>query len=318
MVTTGARGCRLRRIVRRVEHALFDVGFGDAAHGVAEFLGDELRGVGVDRIGDLHHVALLHQDADHVDAAFGHAVGQFLNGDRFRDRDFARDLFLRLVAVSGHALNAAAERCDGALAHFVGRQCGHDGQTSAALFTANAGARRLRRRRRPYDSAAGAAAGSTRSLVLFGLLGRARRTELERRCRVAAEALLGHFVGLALGLFVVLAAIFFVALARFRGDAVDALRFFAGPANARIFLGALALFVLAQLRTGERLSAGVAFVVGQRAQHDAGGFRGGGGSGALGLRRRSIAAAARQRASARPRALRRLVRAWPHRGRHGV
>jgi hypothetical protein len=59
---------QVRRIVRSIEHALFDVRFGDAPHGVTKLLGDELGGVGVDRIGDLRHVTLLHQDADHVDA----------------------------------------------------------------------------------------------------------------------------------------------------------------------------------------------------------------------------------------------------------
>ena len=131
---------QVRRIVRRVEHALFDVGLGDAAHGVAEFLGDELGGVGVDRVGDLRHVTLLHQDADHVDRALGHAVGQFLDGDRLREDHFAGDLFLRLaVAVAGHALDAAAERSDRAFAHFVGGKRGYDGEAAAALFAAGRG-----------------------------------------------------------------------------------------------------------------------------------------------------------------------------------
>ncbi len=95
--------------------------FGDAANGVAHFLGDELGGVGVDHVGDLHHLALLHQQADDVDRALGHAVGEFLNGDRFRDRHVADQLFLRLVRrVALEALGAAAERGDRALAHFVG------------------------------------------------------------------------------------------------------------------------------------------------------------------------------------------------------
>ena len=42
----------LRRIVGDVEQAFLDVGFGDAAHGVAHFLGDELGGVGVDHVVD--------------------------------------------------------------------------------------------------------------------------------------------------------------------------------------------------------------------------------------------------------------------------
>ena len=128
----GQQACR---IVRRVEHALFDVGFGHAPHGVAKLFGDQLRGIGVDRIGDLHHVTLLHQDADHVDAAFGHAVGQFLDGDGLRDDDLARDLFLRLVAVAGHALRAAAERSDRTFPNLVRGERGHDGKPAAALFT---------------------------------------------------------------------------------------------------------------------------------------------------------------------------------------
>ena len=89
-----------RRIVGDVEHAFLDVGFGDALDGVAEFLGDELGGVGVDHVVDRRHLALLHQDLDDVDRALGHAVGELLDGDRLRDRHFADELFLRLVALS--------------------------------------------------------------------------------------------------------------------------------------------------------------------------------------------------------------------------
>ena len=97
-VTTGAREHQMRRIVGGVEHAFFDVGFGDALDGVAQLLGDELRGVGVDHVVDLRHLALLHQQLDDVDRALGHAVGEILDGDEFRDRHLADQLFLRLVA----------------------------------------------------------------------------------------------------------------------------------------------------------------------------------------------------------------------------
>ena len=97
-VTTGARGTQRGRIVGDVEQAFLDVGFGDALDGVAEFLGDELGGVGVDHVVDLHHLALLHQKLDDVDGALGHAVGEFLDGDRLRDRDLADELFLGLAA----------------------------------------------------------------------------------------------------------------------------------------------------------------------------------------------------------------------------
>ena len=86
MVTTGGRGYERRRIVDGVEQAFLDVGFGDALDGVAEFLGDQLGGVGVDHVGDLHHLALLHQQLDDVDGALGHAVGEFLDGDGLGDR----------------------------------------------------------------------------------------------------------------------------------------------------------------------------------------------------------------------------------------
>ena len=72
-------------IVDDVEQAFLDVGRGDALDGVAQFLGDQLRGVGVDHVGDLVHRALLHQQADDVDRALGHAVGEFLDIDGFRE-----------------------------------------------------------------------------------------------------------------------------------------------------------------------------------------------------------------------------------------
>jgi hypothetical protein len=107
------RRCRMRDRLGDVEQAFLDVGCGNALDGVAEFFGDQLRGVGVDHIGDLVHRALLHQQADDVDRALRHAVGEFLNRDRFRNRHFADELFLRLVgSMALEALGAAAERSD--------------------------------------------------------------------------------------------------------------------------------------------------------------------------------------------------------------
>ena len=74
--------------------ALLDIGLRDAAHLVAELLGDELRGVGVDDIVDLVHLPLLHQELDDVDGALGHSVGELLDGDRLRNDDVAGDLLL--------------------------------------------------------------------------------------------------------------------------------------------------------------------------------------------------------------------------------
>ena len=75
-VTTGARGLSRFRFVGFVEQAFLDVGLRHAAHAVAHFLGDQLRGIGVDRVVDLQHLALLHQQADDVDRALRHAIGE--------------------------------------------------------------------------------------------------------------------------------------------------------------------------------------------------------------------------------------------------
>ena len=279
MVTTGAPRQQVRRIVRSVEHAFFDVGFGDATHGMAEFLGDELGGVGVDRIGDLRHVPLLHQDADHVDRALGHAVGQFLDGDRLRDGHFTGDLFLWLVvAMAADALDAPAERSHRAFAHLVGGKRGHDGQPAAAFFGAGAGRLGRRRRTRRYAATAGA-----RSLLFLGFeYGTSAR--FCHRC-LGAEALLGNLVGFSFGFFVVLAAFFFVTLARLGFGALRLFGFFAALPNSRFFLGDLALFSFAQTCVGKRMSARAPFFFGKRAQHDTGGLQGSAGS--SGRRRRS-------------------------------
>ena len=248
-----------RGIVGGVEQAFLDVGLGDAPHRVAELLGEQLRGVGVDRVGDLRHLALLHQELDHVDAALRHAVGEFLDGDGLRNGDFAHELFLLLaVAMAGHALRAAAERRDRTLAHLVGAERGDEGQAAALLR--RAGARRLGRRGGTRRGAAGAAAGRA-AIVVVGF-GRERARDRRRGRRswpcglfLAAEALLGDLVGLALGLFVVAAAIFLGALARLGGLALGAFDRVALGADLRLFLGDLALLGLAHLGVAERVGA---------------------------------------------------------------
>ena len=100
----------LSRIVGDVEQAFLDVGFRHAAHAVTHFLGDQLRGVGVDHVVDLQHLSLLHQQANHVDRAFGHAVGEIRNRDRIGNDDLAHELFLRLVGgMALEPLRTAAE-----------------------------------------------------------------------------------------------------------------------------------------------------------------------------------------------------------------
>ena len=55
--------------VRPIEQAFLDVGFGDPLDRMPHLLGDELGGVGVERVGQRHHAALAHQKLDHVDRA---------------------------------------------------------------------------------------------------------------------------------------------------------------------------------------------------------------------------------------------------------
>jgi hypothetical protein len=86
------------RRVRRIEQAFDNVGGRHALDGVAHFFGDQLCGVGIDEVGDQLHLALLHQELDHIDPALGHACGEFLNRDRFRDDDFAAAALRRLKA----------------------------------------------------------------------------------------------------------------------------------------------------------------------------------------------------------------------------
>ena len=99
MVTTG--GARLEILDRRRRRSKRPVStsdFGDAADGVAHLLGDQLGGVGVDHVGDLDHLALLHQQLDHVDGALGHAVGELLDGDRLGNDHLAHDLLARALS----------------------------------------------------------------------------------------------------------------------------------------------------------------------------------------------------------------------------
>ena len=100
----------------------------------AEFFSDELGGVGVDHIGDLDHLALLHQEADNVNGTLSHTVGKFLNGNRFRNNDFARNLFLGFnLLMAFEPLHAAFEGCERADALFVLTRCTRYRQTATPL-----------------------------------------------------------------------------------------------------------------------------------------------------------------------------------------
>ena len=200
------------RIVGGVEQTFFDVGLGDAANRVAHFLGDDLRGVGVDHVVDRHHLALLHHQTNNVDRAFRHAVGEIGDGDGFGNRHLAHELFLRLVGrVALEALGAAAERGDRTFAHFVGAQGGNQRETSAFLRRGGARRRRTGGGRTGGTGSAGTARHARRVVVLgfndFAASNRLLDLFLDH------QALLGDFAGLALGFFLDLVARVFFALA---------------------------------------------------------------------------------------------------------
>src|SRR4029077_18492934 len=115
--------------------------------------------------------------------------------------DFALQFFLVLaVAMAGHALRAAAERCDRALAHFVGRECCNQCETAALL--GRAGAWRLGRRGGARKSTAHATAGRTAVIILGfrrNLACSRSAAGLEPCLFLAAKALLCDLIGPALG-----------------------------------------------------------------------------------------------------------------------
>src|SRR5262252_5031142 len=227
-------------------------------------------------------MALLHQQLDHVDAALGHAVGELLDGDGFRNGDLAHELFFRLVGgVRLQPLDAAAEGRDRALALLVGAQRGHDREPSAVFL--RAAARRFRRRCRPRRAGTAACA---RGLVLVGLERRPRAGPC-RRNAVLAETFLGLLLGFDLGLEVVFAALLFVGFARLGGLAFGALGGLAQSADKRLLFRNLALLGFAQASVVERVHARLLLFLGEAAQHHtARRLAGGGGSGRGGRRRR--------------------------------
>ena len=66
-----------------------------------------------------------------------------------------------------------------------------------------------------------------------------------------------------------LATLFFIALACFRGFPLSTIDLLATGTAASFFFGNFALLRLANPRIGERVRARVTLLIGQRAQHDA-------------------------------------------------
>ena len=258
MVTTGGRDDEMPVGVGRVEQTFLNVGFGDALDGVAHFLGDQLRGVGVDHIGDLVHLAGLHQQANDVDGPLRHAVGEFLNGDRLRQDDLAGDLFLGFGDAALQALVAAniGRMRTHALLVAAGGGRG-DGETAPVLHSA-ARRRRTRRNRAPARRWRGAAARG-RMRVRFGAPARFPRRRGVRRARrepapprahgagwsFAGEPAARLFLGFALEIRFARETRLFFVLAGVGGGALVALAGFALGAGLGLDLGAAAVFLLA-------------------------------------------------------------------------
>src|SRR5262249_7945015 len=147
------------------------------------------------------------------------------------------------------------------LAYLVGGESGHDGQALLALLAA-AGSRRLgdggRARR--------ARAAWTWRFFLFGFADLRTSQRADREFRLGlllAEPLLRLLLRVAFGLLIVLAAVVLLALARFGCFALRTLDRLAHFADARLFLGDLALLGVAQASVGQRVGARLLLFRGQ-------------------------------------------------------
>src|SRR5262249_19217626 len=157
----------------------------------------------------------------------------------------------------------AAERCLRTLANVVGAQRGDEGQATTRPLGGSLGrAGRPLRWGSGTQSATGTAT-ELRRVFFLGLDDRTARAGRRRggRCLLAAEALLGDVVGLALGLFFALVTRLFLALP---GVGRLALGFFCRVtlgANLGLFLGDPALFSLAQTGVAKGMSSAVALLI---------------------------------------------------------
>ncbi len=172
------RGTRIEILLQIrlfAEQAFFHVRLRHAAYGMAELFRDDLCRIRIDHVGDLVDLALLHQQADHVHGPLRHAVGEFLDRDRLRNRHLARQLlFLLDLAVAAHPLLAAAERRDRARALVLARGRRRDGE--AAAIAVAAGLLRGLGRRDDLERHARTPDHALLLALLLGRLGPARDT----------------------------------------------------------------------------------------------------------------------------------------------
>ena len=143
-MTTGGRGLSVSAASSTDVGRQIDVAVGHAHDVVAEFGDQQFGGVLVDRLGQRDRRAHLEQRLDQVGALFGHAVGEFLDGDRFGHDDVADLLGLRLARAAHAAMFLFARPLErgeraGARAVFAAERA-VDGQLAAAAFVAGAAA----------------------------------------------------------------------------------------------------------------------------------------------------------------------------------
>ena len=81
----------------RIAQSFFHVGIGNTTDTVPHFFHDDLRRIGIYRLGNRCHNPQLHQLFYNVRSAFRHTGRQFLNGNRFGNDDFAINFFGRLL-----------------------------------------------------------------------------------------------------------------------------------------------------------------------------------------------------------------------------
>jgi len=230
------------QLIRRigVRRKPFDnVRFRNALHAVSHFLGNDLCGVRVDHVVDRVHLALLHQYLDDVDGAFRHAVGQFLDGDGFRNDDLAGHLFrrhLETLRLLFQAFGSALEGGNRTVAVLViGQRIGNR-EPAAALVHVGLGARRCGHFDLALDDP-GAAARALRAGLGFLF-----PVSLHDGFRIE---LLGGFLGLAPAFFFGPVARIVFKLALGCGLAVAQILFVMFLAAQRLDFLLLALFRLA-------------------------------------------------------------------------
>ena len=182
---------------------------------MAELLHHQFGGVGIQRLGDGRHHAELHQRLDHVAGARGHAVGQFLDGDRVRQDDVAHHFHLigaqplqfglaalafALAAHRGERADALVLALDRGLhvdaagaAAVVGALLGDDGLRLARQHARRRGGGSAAPRRPPRAPACRGAAAASRSARPAsrrrgGAAGRRRASSAPRAAGAAAWA----------------------------------------------------------------------------------------------------------------------------------